>query len=148
MSRSWLSLVITLLLTTHLLPAQEPIPSTPSLRADPDFQCSVEPRLTPIPELWSAYPGELRAELIIKFNGLVADAKPVKSTYSPDQTESAMKVLKTWQFEPAMKNGHAVSVRMDVALTFSNTSANLKFEFPFLRGPPWLCSLANAVIRC
>jgi TonB family protein len=129
MGRGWLSLVIALLLMTRLMSAQEARPSTPSMRASSDFLCSAEPRVTPIPELWSTYPGELRSELIVKADGEVADAKVIKSTFPPGDTESAIKVLKTWQFEPATKNGKAVSLWMGVTLSFSKTSATLQFEF-------------------
>lgn len=134
MNQRWLSFVIASLLITHRMSAQEARPSTPSLRASRDFLCSAEPRVTPVPELWSAYPGELRSELIVNANGEVADARIIQSTFSPGDTESAIKVLKTWQFEPATKNGNVVSLRMNVTLTFSKTSAALQFEFLFPDG--------------
>jgi TonB family protein len=92
-----------LLVTTHFLCAQQPLASTPSLRTDPHFACSVEPLRIAIPELWSPYPGELRVKLIIRNNGEVTDVTTVESTYSPDQTEAALKVLRTWEFLPATK---------------------------------------------
>ena len=107
---------------------------SPSFRTSPAFACSAEPRHTPIPELWSPYPGELRAELIIRTNGEVTGATVVNSTYSPEQTAVAIKVLKTWEFEPATKNGKVVSLKMNAILRFSKTSASLEFEFLFPKG--------------
>jgi hypothetical protein len=133
MGRIWYSLLF-LLVTIHVVSAQEPLASTPSLRTDPDSACSVEPRRTPIPELWSPYPGELRAELIIRATGELTDATAVMSTYSPDQTEAALKVLNTWEFVPATKNGKVVSLKVNGILRFSKTSATLEFEFLYPKG--------------
>jgi TonB family protein len=105
LTRGWLSLTI-LVLMGDLMYAQEARPSTPELRASRDFLCSAEPRVTPIPELWPAGPGELHSELIIKADGEVGDARVVQSTFPTSTTEAAVKVLKTWQFEPATKNGY------------------------------------------
>ena len=91
MSRVRFSLAVILFAFPCLSSAQESRPSTPTLRADRNFTCSVEPRLTPIPDLWAIYSGELRAELIIQANGAVAEVKAVKSTYAAAETESAMK---------------------------------------------------------
>ena len=133
MTRGWLSLTI-LVLMGDLMYAQEARPSTPELRASRDFLCSAEPRVTPIPELWPAGPGELHSELIIKADGEVGDARVVQSTFPTSTTEAAVKVLKTWQFEPATKNGYVVSLRMNVTITFSKTSEALQFEFLYPEG--------------
>jgi outer membrane biosynthesis protein TonB len=87
-----------------------------------------------MPELWSSYPGELRAELIIGKAGEVADATAVMSTYAPEQTQAALKILKTWEFVPATKNGHVISLKMNTAIRFSKTSATLEFEFLYPKG--------------
>ncbi len=132
-SVSWFWLLM-LLATAHFVRAQEPVVSTPDLRTNRDFACSVEPRLTPIPELWSIYPGELRVDLVIGSTGEVKEAKAVKSSFAPGDTESALKILKTWRFDPATKNAYPVSLHESVSLIFSTTSANLKFEFLFPNG--------------
>ena len=133
MSRTWHSLLF-LLVAIHVVAAQEPLASTPSLRTDINFACSVEPRRTPIPELWSPYPGEFRAELIIGQKGEVTDARAVRSTYSPDQTEAALKALKSWEFVPATKNGNVVSLKMNATIRVSKTSSTLEFEFGYPKG--------------
>jgi len=133
MGRIWYSLLF-LLVATRGVSAQEPLASTPSLRSDLDFACSAEPRRTPIPELWTPYPGELRAELIIGKNGEVTDANAVMSTYAPDQTQAALKVLKTWEFVPATKNGNVISLKMNTTVRFSKTSATLEFGFLYPKG--------------
>jgi TonB family protein len=127
----WLLFLLTL---SHFLCAQEPLASTPSLRTDPQFSCSVEPLRTPLPELWSQYPGELRAELIIGRNGEVTEATALESAYSSNRTEAALKVLRTWEFVPATKNGNGVSLKMNATLRFSKTSATLEFEFLYPKG--------------
>jgi hypothetical protein len=133
MGRTWYSLLI-LVGATHVVAAQNPVVSTPNLRADPHFACSAEPTSTPIPELWSPYPGELRAQLILGRDGGVTNATPFMSTYAPDQTQAALRVLTTWQFVPATVNGKSVSVKMNTTIRFSKESATLEFEFLWPKG--------------
>jgi TonB family protein len=133
MGRIWYPLLV-LVGATHVVSAQKPVVSTPSLRADPNFACSAEPTSTPIPELWSPYPGELRAQLIIGKDGRVTDATSVMSTYAPDQTQAALKVLKTWEFVPATKNGSVASLKMNTTIRFSKKSATLEFGFLWPKG--------------
>ncbi len=125
--------VVMMLVSATSLQSQSPRPAG-SQRTDQTLACSVEPLHTPMPDLWTPRTGEFRAQFVVRRSGEVTDIDVLRSTYTPEQTESAMTVLRTWKFEPATKNGQAVSVRMNVGLRFTRASANIALQFVWPKG--------------
>ena len=109
-------------------------PRISSQRTDQSLACSVEPRHTPLPDLWTTQGGEIRATLVVGRGGEVADVNVARTTYTPDKTEAAVKVVRSWRFEPATKNGQVVAVRVHAVITFTKTAANIAFRFDWPKG--------------
>jgi hypothetical protein len=129
-----LHLAVVLVLSATTLYAQRVQPLTFSKRADQRFACSAEPRHTPFPDLWTEYPGEFRAEMVVQKDGGIGEVRVVKTTYAPDETESAVKTVRSWRFEPATKNGYPVSLRMNLVITTTKNSEKITFAFGFPKG--------------
>ena len=61
--------------------------------------------------------GAVRAEILVDENGLVTDARIVRSV--PTLDEAALEAVREWRFEPAMVDGAAVPVKMEVTVNFT-----------------------------
>ena len=61
--------------------------------------------------------GDVVVWMIIASDGLVQDAGIARSL-RPDLDESALQTLKTWRFQPAVKDGNPVAVKLDTIVSF------------------------------
>ena len=61
--------------------------------------------------------GGVQAEIVIDPDGIVTDARIVKSV--PLLDEAALRAVRDWRFEPTMVEGRAVPVRMVVTVNFT-----------------------------
>jgi protein TonB len=61
--------------------------------------------------------GVVLAEVVVNEQGVVADAKIVRSV--PMLDDAALETVKQWRFRPSVVNGQPVPTRMVVTLTFA-----------------------------
>lgn len=61
--------------------------------------------------------GAVRAEILVNEEGLVTDARVVRSV--PTLDDAALEAVREWRFEPAMIDGAAVPVKMEVTVNFT-----------------------------
>jgi TonB family protein len=62
--------------------------------------------------------GVVQAEVVVNEQGVVADAKVVRSV--PMLDEAALETVRQWRFRPSVVNGKPVPTRMVVTVTFAN----------------------------
>ena len=62
--------------------------------------------------------GTVRLSLIVDKDGSTRDLK-VERSLEPSLDQNAMTALKAWKFEPAMKDGEPVPVRVEVEMSFN-----------------------------
>lgn len=81
-----------------------------------------ERRVAPLdsftPEMRAKLPATVRVIFMVEPDGSVREPKVLSST-DPAFEDAALHVVRTWRFEPEMKDGRPVRTRMMVPVTFA-----------------------------
>jgi len=71
----------------------------------------------PVEAMAADIDGVVTAEITVNEQGIVADARVLKS--NPVLDEAALKAVREWRYDPTMVDGRAVPVKMTVTVNFS-----------------------------
>ena len=71
----------------------------------------------PVEAMAADIDGVVTAEITVNEQGIVADARVLKS--NPVLDEAALKAVREWRYDPTMVDGRAVPVKMTVTVSFS-----------------------------
>ncbi len=61
--------------------------------------------------------GEVLMEIVVNVDGSVGEARILRSV-EPGLDANSLEAVKTWRFQPAMKDGRAVAIRIRTSMTF------------------------------
>jgi TonB family protein len=103
--------------------------------------CGPVPLRTPTSRL-AGQTGSIAAEVVVDREGGASPSKVLKSDFSTKLTDDAMDEIRQWSFSPAMKNGHAVSVKINLTLAGDGRS-----EIPELHEDPAMTGCFASSVR-
>jgi len=105
--------------------------------------CGASPVATNVP-VWG-HSGTLDAEITIDEKGKVSQVTVSKSNFSSELTDTILRAIQTWAFEPALKDEHAVRVKIPVSISSAKTSQTI--SFPMIAATPFCLNTPTRITR-